>query len=162
MPVIRDIQFFKALSPLSRPIADSTHQIEHIAFLVARLELDTGMVGESYLLAFDYSPAAIAGALGDVRAMALGWEVCQTGRFLMEFERQAEYFGLSGIHRWAEGLVNLAMWDAWGKTVGQPIGGCSASIATACRCTAAAVGSRTASTNCWPRLAITFGAASAR
>jgi L-alanine-DL-glutamate epimerase-like enolase superfamily enzyme len=121
MPVIRDLQFFKALSPLLRPIADSTHQIEQIAFLVARLELETGTVGESYLLAFHYSPAAIAGALGDVRAMVLGWEVCQTGRFLMEFERQAEYFGLSGIHRWAQGLVNLAMWDAWGKTVGQPI-----------------------------------------
>ena len=39
MPVIRDLQFLEALSPLSRPIADSTHQIEQIAFLVARLEL---------------------------------------------------------------------------------------------------------------------------
>jgi len=34
MPKIKDVHFFRALSPLSRPIADSTHEISEIAFLV--------------------------------------------------------------------------------------------------------------------------------
>jgi len=121
MPKIKDIRFFKAISPSSRPIADSTHQIDQIAVIVARLELETGITGDSYLLAFDYSPAAIAGALKDIRSMLRGWEVWRISAFLQEFERQAEYFGHPGIHRWAEGLVDLAMWDAWGKTLGQPV-----------------------------------------
>ncbi len=54
MTKIKGIRFFKAVSPLSRPIADSTHQIDRIALIVARLELDTGTAGDSYLLALDY------------------------------------------------------------------------------------------------------------
>ncbi len=45
MTEIKDIRFFKALLPLSRPIADATHQIEQIAMIVARLELETGVTG---------------------------------------------------------------------------------------------------------------------
>ncbi len=121
MTKIKDIRFFKAISPVSQPIADSTHHIDQIAMIVARLELESGAAGDSYLLAFDYSPAAIAGALQDIRAMVKGWDVFRIGAFHQEFQRQAEYFGHAGIHRWAEGLVDLAMWDAWGKTLGQPV-----------------------------------------
>jgi L-alanine-DL-glutamate epimerase-like enolase superfamily enzyme len=121
MPKIKSIQFFKAVSPLSRPIADSTHAISEISFLVTRLETDEGVTGESFLLSFHYSPNAIAGALRDIRELALGWEISETGRLAMEFDKQSEYFGHSGINRWALGAANLAMWDAWGKTLGQPV-----------------------------------------
>ncbi len=52
MTEIKDIRFFKALLPLSRPIADATHQIEQIAMIVARLELETGVTGAE---CFDWS-----------------------------------------------------------------------------------------------------------
>ncbi len=121
MPKIQSIDYFRAVSPVSRPIADSTHSINEIAFLVTRLTLDNGIVGESYLLAFHYSPQAIVGALRDIRPLALGWEVSETGRFIAEYEKESEYFGRAGIHRWALGSINLAMWDGWGKTLGQPV-----------------------------------------
>jgi L-alanine-DL-glutamate epimerase-like enolase superfamily enzyme len=121
MPKIKAVNFFRAVSPLSRPIADSTHRLTEIAFLVTRLELDNGIAGEAYLLSFHYSPQAIAGALKDIGQFALGWEVSQTGRFIHEFEAQSEYFGQAGTQRWALGSVNVAMWDAWAKTLGQPV-----------------------------------------
>src|SRR5262245_34271870 len=121
MPKIKAVHLFKAVSPLSRPIADSTHQISQIVFLVTRLELDNGVTGEAYLLAFHYSPQAIAGALKDIGGFAVGSEVSETGRFIREFEKESEYFGHAGIHRWAQGSINLAMWDAWGKVLGQPV-----------------------------------------
>lgn len=121
MPRIQSITFFRAVSPVSRPIADSTHSLSEIAFLVTRLALDNGVVGEAYLLAFHYSPEAIAGALRDIRPLALGWEVSETGRFLAEYEKESEYFGRAGIHRWALGSINIAMWDAWARTLGQPV-----------------------------------------
>src|SRR5262245_20586473 len=121
MPKIKAANFFKAVSPLSRPIADGTHSISEIAFIVTRLELDNGVTGDANLLAFHYSPNAITGSLKDIRQLALGWEVSETGAFIREFEKESEYFGHAGINRWSLGSLNIAMWDAWAKTLRQPV-----------------------------------------
>ncbi|HEV2435209.1 MAG TPA: mandelate racemase/muconate lactonizing enzyme family protein [Verrucomicrobiae bacterium] len=121
MSAIKRISCFKAVSKLSRPIADSTHQIPEIAFIVTRIELDSGVTGDGHLLAFHYSPEAILGALKDIAPMALGREVSGTGEFLAHHEKASEYFGNAGLHRWAAGSVNIAMWDAWAKTLGVPV-----------------------------------------
>ncbi|MFT3789447.1 MAG: mandelate racemase/muconate lactonizing enzyme family protein [Tepidisphaeraceae bacterium] len=121
MPTIRQIDFFKAVSPLTQRIADSTHSIPEIGFIVTRLTLDTGVTGDAYLLAFHYSPQAILGALRDAAPMALGMDVSQTGVFLLHHEKESEYFGNAGIHRWAAGSINVAMWDAFAKSLGAPI-----------------------------------------
>ncbi len=118
---IRHISFYKALSPVSRPIADATHRIDEIAFIITRLELESGVIGESNLLSFHYSPAAIAGALFDIAPLVEGIEVNETGQLMQKALAEAEYFGDVGINRWALGAINLAMWDAWGKVLGQPI-----------------------------------------
>jgi L-alanine-DL-glutamate epimerase-like enolase superfamily enzyme len=118
---IQDIQYFRAVSPISRPIADSTHSIDQIAFVITRVELESGVFGESNLLAFHYSPQAIAGALRDLAPIAKDFDVCETGRFLQRAFAESEYFGDVGLNRWAAGAINIAMWDAWGKSLGQPI-----------------------------------------
>ena len=121
MPTIKRISFFKAVSKLSRTIADSTHDIPEIAFIVTRIELDNGTTGDGHLLAFHYSREAILGALKDIAPMALGQEVNATGELLALHEKETEYFGNVGLHRWAAGSVNIAMWDAWAKTLGVPV-----------------------------------------
>jgi L-alanine-DL-glutamate epimerase-like enolase superfamily enzyme len=118
---IKTIQFFKAVSPLSKPIADSTHTIPEIGFIVTRITTDTGIVGEAYLLAFHYSPNAILGALQDVRDMAIGWDANDTSGFKDHFERESEYFGNPGIQRWALGSVEIAMWDVKARSLGKPV-----------------------------------------
>lgn len=118
---IRNVSFFKAVSDLSQPIADATHSISEIGFIVTRIELANGVTGDAYLLAFHYSPQAIAGALADIAAMAVGWDVTEPGGFIEHYERESEYFGNVGLHRWALGSINIAMWDAWAKTLGQPV-----------------------------------------
>lgn len=121
VPTVKNVTFYRALSPLSRPIADATHTIDAIAFVVTRLELSDGTVGESYLLAFEFSPEAIAGALRDAAPMVIGYPVSDTGRFLREYDAASEYFGTNGLHRWAQGAINLAMWDGWARHLGQPV-----------------------------------------
>lgn len=118
---IEDVSFFRARSPRSIPIADATHEIGEIGFVIARIRLANGVVGESYLLSFHYSPRAIAGALEDIRPMTVGRDASRAGAFVRAYEREAEYFGVAGIHRWASGLIDIAMWDAWAKTLGQPV-----------------------------------------
>jgi len=119
--LITALDFFEADSPLTRPIADATHAIPAIRFLIARLTLADGTVGEGYLLAFHFSPGAIRGALADVRAMALGRNATQTREFDRDCDQAFEYFGDVGLQRWARGLVNLAMWDARGRQAGKPV-----------------------------------------
>ena len=118
---IASLDFFTARSPLSQPIADATHRIPSIEFIVARLRLEDGTAGEGYLLAFHFNPGAIRGALADVRALAIGREVSETKAFNDACDRGFEYFGATGLLRWARGIVNLAMWDAWGRRLGRPV-----------------------------------------
>lgn len=118
---IKTVEFFTAESPLARPIADATHQIPAIKFVVTRLTLVDRTVGEGYLLAFHFNPQAIRGALADVRSVAIGRGVTDTRGFDEACDREFEYFGAVGLLRWARGLVNIAMWDAKGKRAGKSV-----------------------------------------
>ncbi len=118
---IRQAKIYKASSVLKKPISDATHTLTEISFLVLRLQLENGVVGESYLLSFQYSPNAIVGALKDVIPVIKGFKANETGLVYEKLEGLAEYFGNNGLLRWAQAAVNIAMWDAWGKTLGQPI-----------------------------------------
>lgn len=121
IPRITSLDFYSAVSPVSRPVADATHQIPAIKFIVARLTLSDSTVGEAYLLAFHFSPQAIRGALADVGALALGREACATKAFNRDCDRHFEYFGDGGLQRWARGLINVAMWDAWARYLKVPV-----------------------------------------
>ena len=116
--LIREVRFFEAASPLSRPIADATHTIGRVAFLVAELVLQNGERGQGYLLCFDYSHHAIRGALRDVGERIIGVDCARTGDWLTRLGGEHEYFGQEGLQRWALGLINVAMWDAWSRSLG--------------------------------------------
>jgi L-alanine-DL-glutamate epimerase-like enolase superfamily enzyme len=118
---VQQVQFFRARSTRSIPISDATHKISEILFVVTRIRLANGLTGDAYLLSFHYSPNAIAGALEDVVPLALEADASRTGEFLQHFARKSEYFGHAGIHRWSSGSINIALWDAWGKSLGQPV-----------------------------------------
>lgn len=118
---IRSIAFFGARSALSQPIADATHAIPEIRFVVARLELANGVAGQSHLLSFHYSPHAIAGACRDLDAFLRGRDAADTAGVIRDWDAASEYFGHAGVNRWALGLANLAMWDALGRTRGEPV-----------------------------------------
>ena len=121
MTKIKNYAVFKATAQLKKPIADATHTLTEISFLVLRITTESGIVGESYLLSFQYSPGAIAGAMKDVGEMVIGREVNETVKCFEDLNHANEYFGLEGINRWAQAAYNMAMWDAWCKKLGQPI-----------------------------------------
>ena len=74
---INRYEIFRAKAKLSKPIADATHTLTEISFLVLRLHTDKGSMGESYLLSFQYSPHAIVGALKDQGDLLTGEEIHQ-------------------------------------------------------------------------------------
>lgn len=120
---IKKANFYRAVSSISKPIADSTHTISKIAFYVVEVETADGVKGQGYLLSFHYSPNAMEGALRDCCNFILGKEysVFETVRAKKEWDMEAEYFGNTGLNTCAIAAFNVAMWDAWGHCVGQPI-----------------------------------------
>lgn len=118
---IRDYKLYKAKAKLKKPIADATHTLHEISFIVLRLRLENGVIGEGYLLSFQYSPEAIRGAIRDILPAVKGYQVYETGKVFEKINALSEYFGNQGINRWAQAVVNIAMWDAWGKILGQAV-----------------------------------------
>lgn len=120
---IVNLQLFSAESTMSRPIADSTHDISTIKFYIVEVTTASGITGQGYLLSFHYSPKAVEGALKDLRKFILdrSYSINETLRIQREYEIECEYFGNLGLLRWAYGALNVALWDARGKTLGQPI-----------------------------------------
>jgi L-alanine-DL-glutamate epimerase-like enolase superfamily enzyme len=119
--IVRDVGLYRAVSPLSRPIADSTHSLTEISFYVAEVLLESGVRGQGYLLSFHYSPGAIQGALRDIAPLVKGRAANETVKLEKDALSEQEYFGQEGVQRWALAVFNVAMWDAWCKTLGQPI-----------------------------------------
>ena len=120
---IKDITFYEAENPLSKNIADATHSIPAIKFIIASIELQNGVKGEGYLLSFHYSSNAIKGALNDIKSFVLenGYEVSETEQLYRDWEVESEYFGNDGLLKWAIAIINIAMWDAKGKLASKSV-----------------------------------------
>lgn len=120
---IKDVRFYKAISKISKPIADATHTISKIAFYIVEVTIGDGIRGQGYLLSFHYSPNAIEGALRDMCdfVKAGSFEVYETVRVKAEWDKEAEYFGSTGINQCGAAALNIAMWDAWGKSCHMPV-----------------------------------------
>lgn len=121
MTKISHYSVYTAKAILPKPISDATHTLTEISFIVLRLQTEAGIIGESYLLSFQYSAGAIAGALKDAGEQVIGANVFDTVKVFEKLNNTNEYFGQEGVNRWAQGAVNIAMWDAWCKYLGQPI-----------------------------------------
>ncbi|MBL7742592.1 MAG: mandelate racemase/muconate lactonizing enzyme family protein [Chitinophagaceae bacterium] len=118
---VEKFDLFTAKAKLNKPIADATHTLTEISFIVVRIFTKSGVMGEAYLLCFQYSPQAIIGALKDQGVCIIGEEVCNTVKAFTAMNHANEYFGNEGINRWAQAAYNIAMWDAWCKVLKQPI-----------------------------------------
>ena len=114
-------KLYKASAKLKKPISDATHTLHEISFLVLRLQLENGVTGESHLLSFQYSPKAIRGAMMDLLPLVKGFHVYESGKVDNHIKGLTEYFGNTGINRWVQAAINIAMWDAWGKTLQEPL-----------------------------------------
>ena len=120
---ITSVNLYSAVSKNNRAIADATHSISEIKFYIVEAVTASGVTGQGYLLGFHYSAPAIEGALKNIRDFILerDYRTHETIRLKQDYEHECEYFGNLGLLRWAQGAVNVAMWDAAGRETGRPI-----------------------------------------
>ena len=119
---IQDIQTTLLSVPLNPPIADSTHVLHHIQWVVVEVRTDQGLSGNSLMLTFDYGPELLRTIVDvELKKILIGkdprdisgiWQMCYA---------HCEYIGQTGVAAWGIAAIDIALWDLLGKQLGVPV-----------------------------------------
>lgn len=119
---IKDIQTTLLSVPLNPPIADSTHLLKHIQWVVVDVFTDEELTGNSLMLTFDYGPELLRRIVDvELKKLLVGkdpqdipgvWQMCYS---------HCEYIGQAGIGAWGIAAIDIALWDILGKKLGAPV-----------------------------------------
>ncbi len=58
---IKDVKTARLSIPLNPPLADSTHRLDRIDWILVEVMTDGGLAGHSCMLSFDYGPELLMG-----------------------------------------------------------------------------------------------------
>jgi L-alanine-DL-glutamate epimerase-like enolase superfamily enzyme len=119
---IKDVRTTRLSVPLKAPIADSTHILNRIQWILVDVLTDEGLTGNSFMLTFDYGPELLQRIVdAELKPLILGkdpqhiaqiWELCHS---------HCEYTGQSGVAAWGIAAIEIALWDLLGKRLGAPV-----------------------------------------
>lgn len=107
--------------PLAKPIADATHRIESMDFVILTLSDSADREGVGYMLGFDYATDVMFHATLDAARKATGTDTRLRNQTWQALWTGYEYVGREGIASWGLSAVDLALWDLYGHQVGQPV-----------------------------------------
>jgi L-alanine-DL-glutamate epimerase-like enolase superfamily enzyme len=107
--------------PFLEPIADATHRLDVMDFIVLELIDDGGGVGFSYALGFDYASDVLAAMVVEAARHAIGTSPAERAATWAASWNRYEYVGRSGIAAWGLAAVDIALWDLYGVQTHQPI-----------------------------------------
>jgi len=118
---IRDIRVRAVAVPMKRPLQTSIALVNVASLLLLDLETDGGIVGRSYLFAVGRHNLAPLAKL--VEAMAEMVKGDAVAPYELERKLRAKY-ALLGVHNivlFAIAGIDMAVWDALGQSLGQPL-----------------------------------------
>jgi L-alanine-DL-glutamate epimerase-like enolase superfamily enzyme len=119
---IRDIQTTLLSVPLNPPLADSTHVLHHIQWILVNVLTDEGLQGNSLMLTFDYAPELLRGIVDvELRKPLLGKDPRDISGLTGLCLSHCEYIGQTGVAAWGIAAVDIALWDLLGKQLGVPV-----------------------------------------
>lgn len=119
---IQDVRTTLLSVPLKPPIADSTHVLHHIQWILVDISTDDGITGHSFMLTFDYGPQLLRAIVDqELKKLIIGkdptdisgiWQLCYS---------HCEYIGQTGVAAWGIAAIEIALWDLLGKQCGVPV-----------------------------------------
>lgn len=119
---IEDVRTTWLSIPLETPIADSSHVLEKIEWIVVDVLTDQGLTGTSYMLTFDYGPELLKGVIDtELRERILGKNPLEIGNIWEICWNQTEYIGQTGVAAWGISAIDIALWDILGKYLNCPV-----------------------------------------
>ena len=119
---IDDVRVTKLVMPLKRPIADSTHVLKKIEWILAEILTDEGITGNSYMLTFDYGAELLMGIVeAELKKEIIGQDPNYIGKIWNRVWNRAEYIGQTGVAAWGIAAIDIALWDLMGKSLNSPV-----------------------------------------
>ena len=119
---IRDVRTIRLSVPLTAPIADSTHVLNRIQWILVDLLTDEGLTGNSFMLTFDYGPELLQRIVDtELKPLILGQDPQRITQIWQTCHAHCEYIGQSGVAAWGIAAIEIALWDMLGKLLGGPV-----------------------------------------
>jgi L-alanine-DL-glutamate epimerase-like enolase superfamily enzyme len=119
---IKDIQTTLLSVPLNPPLADSTHVLKHIQWIVVDVFTDEGLQGNSLMLTFDYGPELLRTIVDvELRKLLVGQDPQDISGIWQMCHSHCEYIGQTGVAAWGIAAIDIALWDLLGKRLGVPV-----------------------------------------
>ena len=107
--------------PLRRPIVGKVGNYDHWPFILIDVVTKEGVVGRSYLEPYRLTATkSIVDTIMDIAEHQAGKPIAPIDRF-EEAMRALHFLGRQGVTLIAMAGVDMAMWDALAKSVGQPL-----------------------------------------
>ncbi len=130
---IKDVRTARLSIPLNPPLADSTHRLDRIDWILIGVVTDSGLAGHSCMLSFDYGPELLKGIVDyELKKVVIGMDPLLIGKVWEACWNQVEYIGQTGVAAWGISAIDICLWDILGKSLGSPVykllGACRESV----------------------------------
>jgi L-alanine-DL-glutamate epimerase-like enolase superfamily enzyme len=119
---IRDVKTTLLSLPLKDPIADSTHTLKTIDWILVDVCGEGGLVGGSHMLTFDYGRELLRGIVDyELKDVVVGMDATLISSVWQACWNRVEYIGQAGVAAWGIGAIDIALWDLLGKSLNCPV-----------------------------------------
>ncbi|MEY3721414.1 MAG: hypothetical protein RL618_1933, partial [Pseudomonadota bacterium] len=118
---IRDLRARPVTAPLVRPLRTASGSIEVSPLILLDVLTDEGVTGQSY--AFGYTPLTLKPLMSlieQIKPELIGRAVVPVER-MRQMEQRFRLLGLQGLLGMLVSTLDMAYWDALGKSVNMPV-----------------------------------------
>jgi L-alanine-DL-glutamate epimerase-like enolase superfamily enzyme len=119
---IRDVQTTRLSMPLSEPLADSTHTLPSIDWILVDVHTNNGLTGHAHMLSFHYGLELLAGVVNhELKDVIIGMNPTLIEKVWQACWNRVEYIGQTGVAAWGIAAIDIALWDILGKSLNCPV-----------------------------------------
>ncbi len=124
LPVIREAQIRRVIVPFEQPLRTASGVMRAAPMVLLDVQTDAGVIGRAYL--FCYTPTvleAVACLTRDVMATLVNKPLAPY-QAIQTLRSNFKLLGTAGLLDMVLSAIDMALWDAWSKFLGQPLSVC--------------------------------------
>ena len=119
--IIRDIRARAIVAPLIRPVRTASGSVAVSPLILVDVLTEQGITGCAYL--FGYTPVTLRPLLSlieEIKSELIGKTVAPVAR-MQQLEQRYRLLGMQGLLGMVASTLDMAFWDALGKSVNKPV-----------------------------------------
>jgi len=121
VPTITEVRARSVLAPLSRPLRTASGSIPAAPLLLLDVRTDADVVGHAWLFGYAAETLAPMAALVEEITPALVGQPLVPVQRMRDFEARFRLLGMQGLLGMVVAGIDMALWDALGKVLDQPV-----------------------------------------